>query len=113
MRSLLTFPKPLVALANGPGIGLGLSLLPHCDLVLAARGAWFQAPFTRLGIVPEAGSSFLFPPAVGRARVLYETNGLLYIRFRLYCIYCTARSVYIFFQVNTMTLCSIHSIRFL
>ena len=74
MRALLVFPKPLVALANGPGIGIGLSLLPHCDLVLAARGAWFSAPFSRLGIVPEAGSSFLFPLLVGRATVLVTVN---------------------------------------
>ena len=97
MRSLLLFPKPLVSLVNGPGIGIGLSLLPHCDLVLAARGAWFSAPFTHLGIVPEAGSSFLFPLLVGRSTVLVTVH--FSDRSSARAVHCSARAC--FWKVGT------------
>lgn len=59
------FPKPLIAAVNGIGIGIGLTILPHCDLVLMARGARLRAPFVTLGVTAEAGSSVLLPARIG------------------------------------------------
>lgn len=65
MDALVAFPKPLVAAVNGLGVGLGLTVLAHCDLVLIADGARLRAPFTALGVVPEAASTVLLPAVMG------------------------------------------------
>ena len=73
------FPKPLVAAVNGVGVGIGLTLLPHCDLVLIARGARLRAPFVSLGVTAEAGSSALLPQRVGwqnAAHLLFTASWL-------------------------------------
>ncbi len=68
MRALVDFPKPLLAAVNGAGIGLGLTILPHCDLALIAEGAKLSAPFTTMGVAPEAASSYLLPYYLGPQR---------------------------------------------
>jgi enoyl-CoA hydratase/carnithine racemase len=68
LESLLNFPKPLIAAVNGNAVGVGTTMLLHCDVVVASPAAKFSMPFASLGLVPEAGSSFLFPQLVGYQR---------------------------------------------
>lgn len=68
LGSLLNFPKPLIASVQGNAIGVGTTMLLHCDVVVANPSANFSMPFTTLGLVPEAGSSYLFPRLVGYQR---------------------------------------------
>ena len=71
MEALIAFPKPLIAAVNGAGVGLGLTMLLHCDLVLVSTRARLLAPFTTMGVAPEAASSFLLPRRMGAQRAAY------------------------------------------
>jgi enoyl-CoA hydratase/carnithine racemase len=68
LAALLNFPKPLIAAVKGNAVGVGTTMLLHCDVVVASPTANFSMPFTSLGLVPEAGSTFLFPALVGYQR---------------------------------------------
>ena len=65
--TVANFPKPLIAAVNGIGVGIGLTLLPHCDLVFMSTSARLRAPFAPLGVTVEAGNSYLLPTVVGWA----------------------------------------------
>ena len=68
IRAVASAKKPVVAAVHGLAIGIGTTILLHCDLVYAADDARFMMPFINLGIVPEAAATVLLPLLVGRQR---------------------------------------------
>lgn len=68
VKALSTFTKPLVAAVAGVAVGVGTTLLLHCDMVIVATNSKFSLPFSKLGLCPEAGSSLLLTQKVGQTK---------------------------------------------
>jgi enoyl-CoA hydratase/carnithine racemase len=68
LHALAKNAKPLVAAVDGLAVGIGTTMLLHCDHVVAATGSVFTTPFVKLGLIPEAASSLLAPMRMGHAR---------------------------------------------
>jgi enoyl-CoA hydratase/carnithine racemase len=79
LEALQRFDKPLVAAVNGVGIGIGFTMLAHCDLVLVSTEARLRVPFAEMGVPPEAASSYLLPMRMGWQRAAHAlfTNAWL------------------------------------
>ena len=68
LRGIAQFPKPVLAAVCGPAVGIGTTMLFHCDLVYAGDNAAFSMPFVNLGLCPEAASSLMAPRLMGYHR---------------------------------------------
>jgi 2-(1,2-epoxy-1,2-dihydrophenyl)acetyl-CoA isomerase len=70
VERLYAFPKVTIAALNGPAVGASLNIALACDIVVAARSAYLQEAFARIGLVPDAGGTWLLPRIVGMKRAL-------------------------------------------
>jgi 2-(1,2-epoxy-1,2-dihydrophenyl)acetyl-CoA isomerase len=70
VKRLRDYPKPVIAALNGAAVGAGANLAIACDIVLAARSAYVQQAFVRIGLMPDAGGTWLLPRIVGAKRAL-------------------------------------------
>ena len=68
LRAIHEFPKPLISAVSGLAVGIGTTMLLHCDLVYVSRDATLKMPFVNLGLCPEYGSSLILPRLLGHAR---------------------------------------------
>ena len=68
LQALTSYKKPIIGCVEGWAVGVGATMMLHCDMVFSARNTQFVFPFAQLGLVPEAASSFLLPRIVGHQK---------------------------------------------
>ncbi|XP_038223481.1 enoyl-CoA delta isomerase 2 [Zerene cesonia] len=87
VESLILFPKLLIAIVNGPAVGIAVTTLPLCDFVYASENAFFYTPFSKLELVSEACSSITFPSLMGErmARQMLMLNFKMNAKEALQC----------------------------
>ena len=68
VRGIRNLPKPVICAVNGPAAGAGANIALACDIVLAAKSAQFLQAFARIGLIPDAGGTFVLPRLIGEAR---------------------------------------------
>lgn len=73
VKSFIRFPKLLIALVNGPAVGIGATILGLCDVVYSSKSAYFYTPFTALGLCAEGCSSVTFPKILGTSKAVSAT----------------------------------------
>lgn len=79
VESFINYPKVLIAVVNGPAIGVGATIPALCDIIYASNKAYFDTPFIKLGLCIEGGSSFTFPHNLGRSKA----SEMIYLNHRL------------------------------
>lgn len=115
IKILATFEKPLVAAVAGPAVGIGTTLLLHCDMVFTTENAKFKLPFTQLGLSPEAASSLLLSLRIGHNKafellVLGNTfNGEQAIEYGIANKVCTDNDLLSAAQEAALTIASLPS----
>lgn len=67
---LSSYPKPIIAALNGPAVGASMNIALACDIVVAARSAYLQEAFARIGLIPDAGGTWILPRLVGPKQAL-------------------------------------------
>ena len=71
---LRDLPIPCISAVKGPVAGVGMSLALSADIILAGRSAYFYQAFTRVGLIPDGGATYILPLLIGRARAMEEAK---------------------------------------